>query len=299
MWIPQLACPECRSSLVEDADAYRCCGCNARFERSTPVLNVLPRRLPSELATFVEQYLRVRRQDGHACLTAHEYRALPEVGRTHPLSGVWRTRQRSFHSFWKGLGLEQGDPCRVLDLGAGNGWLSTRLASHGHQPVAVDICADEQVGLGTARLAGLQFPLVQAHFDALPFAPRQFDIVVLNASLHYAGNPEATLREASRMLAPEGALVVMDSPMFAQPADGEAMVHDHLAGLAQAFRLAEPQRLGAGFLTFAQLQHITDALGLHGRFSVSSDGVTGMVRRVIARYRLRRPPATFGVWIAT
>ena len=52
------------------------------------------------------------------------------------------------------------------------------------------------------------------------------DLVVFNGSLHYAPYIAATLARAHRMLAPGGALVVMDSPMFRRDRDGAAMVDD-------------------------------------------------------------------------
>ena len=63
---------------------------------------------------------------------------------------------------------------RILDLGAGNGWMSYRLASQGHAPVAVDLLTNDQDGLGAARhykqrLTSL-FPRFQAELDNLPFA---------------------------------------------------------------------------------------------------------------------------------
>jgi SAM-dependent methyltransferase len=252
-----------------------------------------------EHAAFVEQYIRVRREDGHGCRTAEDYQALPLVARSHRLAREWRIRRDSFETLVQRLRLGHSEPRRVLDLGAGNAWLSARLAAHGHHPVAVDICADDEVGLGAARLGAARFPLIQAHFDALPFAPHQFDIVVLNASLHYAGRPEDTLSEASRMLAPAGALVVMDSPMFDRRRDGEAMVREHLNELARTIQVSQPLRQGAGFLTFAQLQAMADTLGLRGRFAASGEGAGARLRRAVARYRLRRAPARFGVWIAT
>ena len=46
------------------------------------------------------------------------------------------------------------------------------------------------------------FTSVQADFDALPFSPRQFDLVIFNGSLHYAQEPVSTIAAARRMLAP-------------------------------------------------------------------------------------------------
>ena len=43
-----------------------------------------------------------------------------------------------------------GHPLRILDLGAGNGWMSYRLALSGHLPVAVDLLTNDHDGLGAA-----------------------------------------------------------------------------------------------------------------------------------------------------
>ena len=130
-------------------------------------------------------------------------------------------------------------PLHVLDLGAGSGWLSHRLTALGHRVVAVDAIDDEVDGLGACRHYAGDFAAVQADFDALPFAPAQFDLVVFNGSLHYAADTGATLERAHRVLAPGGALVVMDSPMFRADGDGRRWSASSCGG-------SEPIRLSDG-----------------------------------------------------
>ena len=178
---------------------------------------------------------------------------LPSVPRDHPQADEWRIRRESYahlqeHAIpdiWLGA-------TRVLELGAGCGWLSYRLATHGYRVVAVDRLDDEADGLGACRHYPIAFPAVQADFDALPFEPYQFDVVVFNASLHYSTNPAASLREAARMVSPGGAVAVMDSPTFYRDADGEAMVADQERRMRTEHGLAEPVRAGMGFLTYAR-----------------------------------------------
>jgi SAM-dependent methyltransferase len=189
-------------------------------------------------------------------------------------------------------------PLHILDLGAGSGWLSHRLSSLGHRPVAVDALDDEVDGLGAARHYSTPFPVVQADFDALPFAPGQFDLVVFNGSLHYAPDTAATLERAHRMLAPGGALVVMDSPMFRADRDGSAMVSDALRRFTLDCGLTDAMQQGLGYLTFALLAAIAARLQLRPLFVASRGPLGWRLRRHLARFRLRRAPAAFGLWVA-
>jgi SAM-dependent methyltransferase len=189
-------------------------------------------------------------------------------------------------------------PIRVLDAGAGSGWLAHRLASFGHLVAAVDRLDDEMDGLGAVQHYPSPFAAVQADFDALPFPDREFDLVVLNGSLHYAVDPARTLAEARRVLANGGSLVVMDSPMFADARDGRAMVESQLRAFAVDYGIVDAEQPGVGFLTFELLDRIGATLGLRGRFIRSRGPMLWRLRRQLGRVRLRRAPAAFGVWVA-
>src|SRR5207253_9034594 len=107
---------------------------------------------------------------------------------------------------------------------------------------------------------------VQADFDALPFQAGEFDVVILNGSLHYSADPAATLTEAARTLAANGTLVVMDSPMFDRKADGDAMVESQLRAFVTDYGIVDAVQPGIGYLTFAQLHNVALGLGLRDRF---------------------------------
>ena len=223
-----------------------------------------------------------------------------------PNAAEWRIRRESFESVCRRAGLartsvqakEGLSSLRVLDVGAGNGWLSNRLAQLGHEPVAVDLNDDSHDGLLASRSYAKPFPLVQADFDALPFAPRQFDVVVMNASLHYSPEPRRTLIEMSRLVDDGGALVVMDSPMFENATDGEAMVKRQLEHWRADYAVISPFRAGVGFLTVTDLEESAARLGRRARFYPSRGPLGWRVRRLWSRRRIGRAPATFGVWVA-
>lgn len=93
-------------------------------------------------------------------------------------------------------------------------------------------------------------------------------------------------------------MAVMDSPMFADERDGKAMVADETRRIATALGTADVIRPGTGFVTFEGLERMTESLGLRGQFVPSNGSLGWRLRRPIARIRLGRAPAAFGVWVA-
>ena len=300
VWVPRLACPECREPVRQDGPiGFVCPVCVFEFERLRGVYCFLTRQRAQAAAPFLRQYRLVREREGYRSATPDYYRMLPSVPPDDPHASEWRLRRESYtrllqHALppvWSG-------PIRILELGAGSGWLSHRLASFGHEVVAVDQQDDEVDGLGACRHYPVSFAAVQADFDALPFAPGQFDLAVFEGSLHYAPDPLATLAEAKRMLMPGGAIAVMDSPMFADERDGEAMVADRHRQMQSDHGLTSVVRPGLGFLTFPLLAAAAARLGLCGAFYRSRGSFLLQARRPFARLKLGRPPAAFGLWVA-
>jgi len=268
------------------------------FELRDGIWRCLTPARAAQLEQFVRQYRVVREHDGYRAPEADYYRRLPTVSAGDPQARSWQIRRETYHHLL-GHVLAAGPlPLHILDLGAGSGWLSHRLASLGHRAVAVDAVDDSVDGLGAARHYVTKFALVQADFDALPFAPGQFDLVVFNGSLHYAADTSATLEHAHRMLAPGGALVVMDSPMFRADRDGSAMVGDLLRRFTVDCGLTDAVQHGIGYLTFTMLTGIAERLRLRPQFVPSRGPLGWRLRRHLARVRLRRSPAAFGLWVA-
>jgi SAM-dependent methyltransferase len=274
------------------------CRCGASFGSANGVYRFLSKSRADAAEPFERQYRVVRQRDGYRSTSGDYYRMLPSVSADHPHAREWRIRRESFTSLRRRAFTGPGGPRRVLDLGAGCGWLSSRLAADGHYAVAVDRLDDDTDGLGACQHYRSAVVAVQADFDALPFEPSQFDVVVFDGSLHYAIEPAATLAEAGRMLRPGGALAVMDSPMFEEADHGEAMVSDQLRRLEMQHGFDRALRPGAGFLTFDGLTEAARALGLRGRFFPSRGPLAWRLGREAARLKLGRAPAAFGVWIA-
>lgn len=299
MWLPRFACPECSAAAEEAGGGFRCVRCGTRFDRRDGLFRFLAAHRAEAVEAFQRQYRLVREREGYRQSSPEFYRRLPTVPDDDPHAAEWRIRCESFgHLVRHAIPSSSDGSVRILDLGAGNGWLSHRLAMSGHSLVAVDRLDDERDGLGACRHYPAAIAAVHADFDRLPFAPSQFDVVVFNGSLHYSADPAATLAHARQMLAPGGVMAVMDSPMFADERDGKAMVADETRRIATALGTADVIRPGTGFVTFEGLERMTESLGLRGQFVPSNGSLGWRLRRPIARIRLGRAPAAFGVWVA-
>ena len=287
----------CSLTLPLGSVPVRCGGCGALVVERNGILRCASAARLECARPFLAQYRAVRRADGHVVRSAEEYQALPSVSPTAANIDEWRIRQQSLDTLLRAFSTARRS-ARVLDVGAGNGWLSQRLTVLGHAAVAVDLNDDEEDGLGAAAASRVAFPRVQAGFEALPFEAGQFDVVVFNASLHYADAPGTVLMEGRRMLANGGALVVMDSPMFQRECDGERMVEEQLAGWRTRVGVSSPLSCGRGFLTLDELGRAAAGFGMSTTFTRSAGPWLWRLRRAWAGLRLGRPHAMFGVWVA-
>lgn len=295
-WSPALSCPSCRASLtVLDQGTIVCDACGTEVAIRNCVYQFLrPDRL-AEIEPILAQYRRVRADEGYRSLAAAQYRSLPQVDPGVSQAERWQVRRQSFANLCRHVLRRSGlQRLRVLDLGAGNGWLSNRLTQLGHRCVAVDLLDDAEDGLGALHHYASPFTCLRADFDDLPLAPGQFDLVVFNASLHYSSDVASTLRHARQRLVDGGTLVVMDSPTFTDDETGRRM----LAGQRAEFeaRYGSVQSWGVGYLTEKGLEAAAQAAGVNIE-SIRSRGSAGWaLRRAVAGVRERRELARFGIW---
>ncbi|NJR80278.1 class I SAM-dependent methyltransferase [Sphingomonas corticis] len=110
---------------------------------------------------------------------------------------------------------------RVLDLGCGGGHVTYAVAPHVSDVVACDLSQGMLDAVAT-EAAGRHLSNVRtalASSERLPFADASFDLVVSRYSVHHWRDWEAGLREARRVVRPDGCLVFVDvmapsSPML-------------------------------------------------------------------------------------
>ena len=106
----------------------------------------------------------------------------------------------------------------LLDIGTGTGRILEVLASRVSRGVGVDMSsgmlAVARTNLESADLKHIH--VRKGDMYQLPLEDNSFDLAILHMVLHYSDNPAEVIREASRVLRPEGRLIVVDFAAHAE-----------------------------------------------------------------------------------
>lgn len=121
--------------------------------------------------------------------------------------------------------LRPGTADRVLDIACGTGALVAEVAPHVERAVGLDLSSG-MLEIARARLArgagsGGPLPNVEFHLgssDALPFADGEFTALVCTTALHHFPEPQRSIDEMARVLAPGGRVVIGDACRDSPPA---------------------------------------------------------------------------------
>lgn len=138
---------------------------------------------------------------------------------------------------------------RVLDLGCGDGVLSTELALTGARVIGVDASPELVIA---ARARGVDAQVMDGH--ALAF-DGEFDAVFSNAALHWMREPDRVLAGVRRALKPGGRLVAEFG------GDGNVAA---IVGAVQAARVAHGHGESAFSWYFPSVEAYSDRLRQHG-----------------------------------
>jgi len=120
----------------------------------------------------------------------------------HVAESAVETRMRSL------LGNSIG---RLVDIGTGTGRMIELFGAQADYAMGIDR-SPEMLRLARAKLVDAVTPVEfrQADVGALPLDDATADTVVMHQVLHYIPAPEGALREAARIVAPGGRLLIVD-----------------------------------------------------------------------------------------
>jgi SAM-dependent methyltransferase len=294
------ACPTCHYHLTKlSSDLYVCMFCHTSYPRTNGIWEFLPPELKQEYQQFMQEYQAVRTAEGRGSQDPAYYRELPFHDLTGKFARDWKIRARSFRRLLDTIIIpmerKTNRKLKILDLGAGNGWLSYRLAQRGHILAAVDLQTDPLDGLGAHHHYDQPFVPVQADYNHLPFSNNQADAVIFNASFHYSTNYEASLIEALRILRAEGQVVILDSPIYHDTHSGVEMVREREEHFQESYGFASNALPSENYLTYQRLDELSQGTGLQWRMVNVFYGLAWVARPVRARLKGRREPAQFRI----
>ena len=297
-----LACPACKTLLTPAGpDELVCPQDEKSYKKQDGIWRCLPPERAAHFQAFMQDYEAIRLAEGRGSTDPEYYRALPFADLSGTHSADWRLRARSYSIFLDRIlaPVEKGGRgLKILDLGAGNAWLSYRMALRGHLPAALDLRTGSLDGLGAICQYDLPLLAVQADFDRLPFPPACFDLVVYNASLHYSIGYRVSLQEGLRVLNPAGWLVVLDTPLYHQAASGQAMVREREAAFQKQYGFASDALPSENYLTPHKLRQLSRDLQIRWRAYHPNLGLGWAARPWAARLHGQRETASFPVLTA-
>ncbi|MCS6800405.1 MAG: methyltransferase domain-containing protein [Chloroflexota bacterium] len=180
-----LACPECRSALVQEGATIRCGGCLAVY----PIVRGIPYLLSGD---GVERTTLL-----YDAVARHYDDTLPKHVMDH-----YRRKRLGFVKARQ----PQGD---LLDVGCGTGHLAAAFAAEGYRVYG----CDASIGMLDIFRNRCDAVVVGGRSDELPFPDNRFDVVICVALLHHVVEPArvaTTIREMVRVTKPGGLTVLWD-----------------------------------------------------------------------------------------
>jgi ubiquinone/menaquinone biosynthesis C-methylase UbiE/biotin operon repressor len=126
------------------------------------------------------------------------------LGKDYVPGKSWKSQAEAF--------LHLLPPMTIADLGSGDGGSAVLLSQNAVRVIGVDSSEKMlDVAREQARRAGasnVEFRL--GEMEEVPIDDASVDLVFFSQSLHHAAHPERAIREAARILRPNGRIVILD-----------------------------------------------------------------------------------------
>ena len=160
-----------------------------------------------------EQYAGSRSRENKT-YTDEELSLLPDIAEEHPHHREWLIRQRSCRRLIRYLTFSKKE-VSILEIGCGNGWLSSQLAMvSGSRVIGLDLnfTGLQQAARVFRYQPNLKFMYGDFRSDILH--ELSFDIIIFAASIQYFPSLKEVLDSALRQLNKNGEVHILDTQWF-------------------------------------------------------------------------------------
>jgi ubiquinone/menaquinone biosynthesis C-methylase UbiE len=163
---------------------------------------------------FEDLYHEVRRREKRL-YSDGQLMFLPDIDSSHVHYKEWQIRKRSSQKLIDYLA-KKNMPLNILEIGCGNGWLSSRLSSIKNSKV-IGLDINELEILQAKRVFkkdNLEF--ICGSFTPAMFPGKKFDVILFAASLQYFSLANDILQQALTFLTDKGEVHIIDTPFYSR-----------------------------------------------------------------------------------
>jgi 2-polyprenyl-3-methyl-5-hydroxy-6-metoxy-1,4-benzoquinol methylase len=160
---------------------------------------------------FGDLYIAIRNREKRVFNDA-QLMFLPDIEPSHIHYKEWQVRKHSSQRLIDYL-KRKNRPLKILEIGCGNGWLSSRMSAiPGSKVIGLDI---NEIEIAQAKrvLKKNNLEFVCATFHPEMFRSK-FDIILFAASISYFPAVRSILQDALSCLADDGEIHIIDTPFF-------------------------------------------------------------------------------------
>ena len=292
-------CPRCRANLNQ----LECQFCGLRMRVNRGIIHALPQDRAAHYAGFMEDDERIGASASIDSLKQEYYLNLPYKDLSGRDCEQWRIRAHTYNYLVENV-LTQNllvDGGRILDLGAGNCWMSYRMALARYRPFAVDLLTNDRDGLGAGehfrKYLPAMFPRFQAELTRLPFQDEQFEAAVFNASFHFAEDYKAAFREAFRCVKSGGLVIVSDTPRYSRQESGWRWESHRQAVPGEPGETTSDSIRSLEDRTDERLRALEEQLTIRWTIHSPRYGFLWSMRPLVAKLCNRREPSRFRIYV--
>lgn len=162
---------------------------------------------------FDQLYFRLRQKEGRI-YTDEEVATLPFIYESHRYYHEWVMRKHSQKALISYINTKRIFS-NILEVGCGNGWLSSRIAKATNADViGIDINSEElrQADRVFRNVPNLNF--INGSLQSDQLRDEKFDMILFAASIQYFPSLKQVVQNAIEHLTLQGEIHIMDSPFY-------------------------------------------------------------------------------------